>query len=83
MKSIITGEETWIHYYDIPTKSQSKQWVFEVEETPNQLRQSKPVGKRMFAVFFSKRGLVEAVMLENKKTVTGMLITASRKSSKP
>jgi hypothetical protein len=62
--SIITRDETWIYY------TQSEQWMFDDEETPNQERQSKSVGKRMFAVIFSKRGLVEAIMLGNKKTVT-------------
>ena len=38
VNSIITGDETWIYYYDVPTESQSKIWIFEGEEHPTQAR---------------------------------------------
>ena len=38
MNYIITGDETWIYYYDVPTKSHRKIWVFEGEEHPTQAR---------------------------------------------
>lgn len=56
VSSIITGDETWIYYYDVPTKSQSKIWVFEDEEQPTQVRKSKSVKKIMMTVFFNKQG---------------------------
>jgi len=70
VSSVVTGDETWIHYYDIPTRAQSKQWVFEDESTPTLVKSAKSVNKRMFAVFFSRSGPVAQVMLVNKKTVT-------------
>ena len=69
MNSIITGDETWIYYYDVLTKSQSKIWVFEGEEYPRQARKSRSVGNRMMMVFFGKR-IIKTVMLEHQKTVT-------------
>jgi len=75
INSIVTGDETWVYFYDIPTKTQSQLWIFEDEDSPVQVRQSKSIGKRMFAIFFSKGGLVKAVMLDGKKTVTASWYT--------
>ncbi|CAH0719195.1 unnamed protein product, partial [Brenthis ino] len=39
--SIVTGDGTRIYYYDVPTKLQSKIWVFDDEEQPTQPRRPK------------------------------------------
>lgn len=75
VNSIVTGDETWLYYYDVPTKSQSKVWMFEDEDNPVTVRKSRSVKKRMVAVFFSARGIVERVVLETQKTVTGSWYT--------
>ena len=75
VNSIVTGDETWLYYYDVPTKAQSKVWVFGDEDTPVTVRKSRSVKKRMVAVFFSVRGVVERVVLETQKTVTGKWYT--------
>ena len=67
---IVTGDETWLHYYDVPTKSQSKVWVFKDEEVPVQVRKSKSIGKRMVTLFITKGGILTSVSLEKSKTVT-------------
>ena len=67
---IATGNEKWLYYYNVRTESQSKVWVFEDEEVPMQVRKLKSIGKRMFAVFFSKGGILTTVLLEKSKTVT-------------
>ena len=38
---IVTGDETRLYYYDVPTKSQNKVWVYKDEEVPAQVRKSK------------------------------------------
>ena len=67
---IVTGDETWLYYYHVPTKSQSKVWVYEDKEVPVQVRKSKYIGKRMVTVFFTKGGILTTVSLEKSKTVT-------------
>ena len=67
---IVTGNEAWLYYYDVLTKSQSKVWVFEDEEVPVQVRKSKSIGKRMVAMFFTKGGILTTVSLEKSKTPT-------------
>ena len=32
MFSIVTGDETWLYYYDVPTKSQNRVWMFEEDD---------------------------------------------------
>ena len=34
MFSIVTGDETWLYYYDVPTKSQSRVRIFEEDDYP-------------------------------------------------
>ena len=72
---IVTGDETWLHYYDVPMKSQSKVWVYEDEQVPVQVRKSKSIGKRVVAVFFTKGEILITVSLEKYKTVTSKWYT--------
>ncbi|KAI6658414.1 Transposase [Oopsacas minuta] len=72
---VITGDETWIYYYDIQSKQQSSKWIFEDEQPDTIPKQTRAVGKRTFAVFFSTRGIIEYVMLPEKHTVTATWYT--------
>ena len=72
---VITGDETWIYFYDMQTKQQSSKWIFE-DEVPDTIpKRFMAVGKRMFAIFFTTRGLLEFVMLPAKHTVTAAWYT--------
>ena len=72
---IVTGDKKWLYYHDVPTKSQSKFWIFEDEAVAVQFRKSKSIGKRMVAVFFTKGGILITVSLEKSKTVTAKWYT--------
>lgn len=75
VNSIVTGDETWLYYFDVPSKSRSKIWVFEDEPTPTQVKQQKSIKKRMIAVFFGVRGIVTRVVLDKEKTVNATWYT--------
>lgn len=75
VNSIVTGDETWLYYYDVPTKAQNKVWVFDDEHTPVAVRKSRSVKKKMIAVFFRSSGIVERVVLDTQKTVTAKWYT--------
>ncbi|GLH05037.1 Mariner Mos1 transposase [Gryllus bimaculatus] len=34
VNSIVTDDETWLYYHDVPNKTQNKVWFLEDEETP-------------------------------------------------
>jgi histone-lysine N-methyltransferase SETMAR len=70
VSDIVTGDETWIYYYDPPTKRQSTVWIGENEPRPTKVKKSRSVGKRMFAMFFSRSKMVAKIMLQNQRTVT-------------
>ncbi|CAB3252061.1 unnamed protein product [Arctia plantaginis] len=75
VNSIITCDETWLYYFDVPTKSQSKVWVFQDEDTPTSVKMSQTVKTRMVAVFFSKRVILSTIVLDKQKTVTASWYT--------
>ncbi|KAI6651379.1 Mariner transposase [Oopsacas minuta] len=70
VSEILTGDETWIYYYDPETKRISKELIEEDVPPPTKVRRAKSVGKQMWAIFFRSSGFVEAVALEDRKPVT-------------
>lgn len=75
ISKILTGDETYVHYYDAPTRQESKCWVYDDETPPAQLKQQRTLGKVLYAVFFRSTGLVKAVKLEGQKSVTAKWYT--------
>ena len=69
-RNIVTGDESWFHFYDPETKKQSKEWSKKGAAAPSKPRRQKSVGKTMFAVFFTQNGITASVPLEERKTVT-------------
>ncbi|UYV70102.1 hypothetical protein LAZ67_7001800 [Cordylochernes scorpioides] len=75
VNSIITGDETWLYYFYVSTKSQNKVRIFEKESTLVSVRKSRSIKKKMLAVFFTDRRVVSRAVLENQKTVTAKWYT--------
>ncbi|KAI6646873.1 hypothetical protein LOD99_9142 [Oopsacas minuta] len=70
VSEILTGNETWIYHYDPETKRMSKEWIEKDAPPPTNVRRARSVGEQMWAIFFRSSGFVEAVALEDRKTVT-------------
>jgi len=51
LDSIVTGNETWAHYYTPETKEQSKQWRHTHSPKVKKFKQEKSAGKVMATVF--------------------------------
>jgi histone-lysine N-methyltransferase SETMAR len=66
---ILTGDETWLYFYDMPTKAQNKVWDFEDENMLVSVQKSRSMKKRMATVFFTVRGVAECMVLQTQKTV--------------
>lgn len=64
----MTDNETWLHYYDVPSKSQIKVWVFKY--TPVGVRKLRLVEKKMIPVFLKSTGILLPVILDTQKPVT-------------
>ncbi|GFV62315.1 uncharacterized protein TNCV_2464421 [Trichonephila clavipes] len=72
-------------YYDVPTRQESKVWVFDDDPMPKMVKGQRTMKKVMYAVFFRSTGLIKAIKLEGQKTVTaktGILLNVFQKLSK-
>ena len=58
LKSIITGDETWVYGNDVETKSQSSQWRHSISPRPKKARQVRSNVKVMLTVFIDFNGIV-------------------------
>lgn len=70
VSNIVTADETWISFREPKTKQGNKSWTFQNQPLPTQIRPSRWVHKRMFALFFRKTGFVSLRMLRKGETVT-------------
>ena len=48
---IVTGDETWVYYYDPLSQQEAKVWKKSGEETPTRLRRTRPPEKIMMVIF--------------------------------
>ena len=58
IKTIITGDETWVYGYDPETKFQSSQWKHPESPRPKKARQVRSNVKVMLTCFFDSHGIV-------------------------
>ena len=69
LKTIITGDETWVYGYDVETKAQSSQWKTDTSPRPKKARQVKSNVKVMLTVFFDWKGIVYHEFLPRGETI--------------
>lgn len=75
ISKILTGDETWVYFYDVPSNKEARVWVFQDEEIPKLAQKELHVKKIMYAVFFRSTGLVAAIKLGSKETITAKWYT--------
>ncbi|GFX26182.1 uncharacterized protein TNCV_3707211 [Trichonephila clavipes] len=63
-------DETYMPFYDDPTRQESKVWVFEEDPMPTTVKSQRAVKKVMYAVFLRSTGLTKAMKLEGQQTIT-------------
>ena len=68
---IVTGDESWVHYYDPETQIESKQWKHQGSPTVKRPRGARAAGKIMMTVFWDCEGILLCDFLPHKQTVTG------------
>ncbi|GBP42928.1 hypothetical protein EVAR_87308_1 [Eumeta japonica] len=65
---MVTGDQSWIGFYDAETKRQSTQWVFSFEALPTEVKRGRNVIKKMVISFFGLTCHYTSIVLEEKKT---------------
>ncbi|XP_011860288.1 PREDICTED: putative uncharacterized protein FLJ37770 [Vollenhovia emeryi] len=69
LQRVITGDELWVHGYDVETKAQSSQWKLPHEPRPKKARQVRSNVKVLLTVFFDCRDVVHHEFLPQGRTV--------------
>lgn len=62
--SFITGDETWLYYYDVPTVSKQSLGLWGWGHTDS-CKNSRSQKKKMTAVFFKSSGIFVRIVLDD------------------
>ena len=73
MKSIITGDESWVFQYDSGTRRQSRQWVEAGGERPKKTRMLPSQMKTMVICFFDIKALFIKSSFHKAKLLSRLL----------
>lgn len=71
LPAIVTGDESWLHYYAPETKAQSSAYKKRGEAAPVKAKTTPSAGKRMATVFWDRDGILLIKWLPEGHTVTG------------
>jgi hypothetical protein len=69
LKTVITGDETWVYGYDPETKVQSSQWKYSSSPWPKKAQQVQSKVKVLLTVFFDHCGIVHHSYAPEGQTV--------------
>ena len=58
LSRLVTVDETWIHYYELQNKAQSRQWVGPGSLRPKKFKTQPSAGKVMATVFLDAQGVI-------------------------
>ncbi|GFU76148.1 mariner Mos1 transposase [Trichonephila clavipes] len=67
--SIVTGDETWVHYTTPETKEQSKQWKHPSSPRAKKFKQILSAGKIMASIFWDRRGVLLCEFMPRGTTI--------------
>ena len=69
---IVTGDETWVYYYDRLSLQETKLWKKPSEETPTRLRRTRPAENIMMVIFWDKYGILPSEYLPGGTTISSL-----------
>ena len=69
LERIVTGDETWVHYYQPESKQASMQWKHLESPTPTKFKVVQSAGKVMATVFWDVHGVLLVEFQEHGRTV--------------
>ena len=72
LSSLVTVDETWVHYYEPENKAQSHQTVGPGSPRPKKFKTQPAAGKVMATVFWDAQGIIMLDFLAKKSTITVM-----------
>ncbi|GFX53107.1 uncharacterized protein TNCV_361021 [Trichonephila clavipes] len=70
ISKIVTCDETYMPFFGIPARQESKVCVVEEDPTLTMVKRERAMKRVMYAIFFRSTGLIRTIKLEGQKTVT-------------
>ena len=67
--NIITGDETWVHFYEPKRKIQNKIWATKGSQRPCIAKRTMSIKKVMYVIFFTNQGPAIQIALPKGKSV--------------
>lgn len=71
LERIITGDETWVHFFEPETKQQSMQWKHLSSPPPRKFKGVPSLKKIMYIVFWDRQGIIVSHPVPEGVTITG------------
>ena len=71
LNNIVTGDETWIYYYEPPSREMNKVWLQKGGKKPTVAKRSRSVKKVLYTIFFDTSGIVLQTPTPQGTSVTG------------
>ena len=68
--SLVTVDDTWVHYYEPEYKAQSRQWVGPGSPRPKKFKTQPSAGKVMATLFWDANGIIMLDFLPKRSTIT-------------
>ena len=69
--NVVTGDETWVHYFEPVRKVSNKIWATKHSKRPIIAKLSLSTKKVLYAIFFSGEGVAIKVPVKKGKSITG------------
>ena len=69
--NVVTGDETWVHYFEPVRKVSNKIWTTKHSKRPIIAKRSLSTKKVLYAIFFSGEGVAIKVPVKKGKSITG------------
>ena len=71
LEDIVTGDETWIYYFQTDSKVKNKVWVSSEGDRPVIACRCKTSNRMLYAIFFDSKGPVLQIPVPKGSSVTG------------
>ena len=67
--NIITGDETWVHFYEPKRKIQNKIWASKGDKRPCIAKRTMSIKKVMYVIFFTNQGPAIQIAVPKGKSI--------------
>jgi len=83
LRRIVTGDETWVHYYQSETKKASKEWRHTSSPKPKKFCTQPSAGKVMLTPFWEERGVILEHYMPRGNAVTSAMYADLKNHLRP